>query len=502
MKILHLEDSAHDAELLDSVFKAEWPDCEINVVSNEKDFVKGLGDMPDLVLSDFNMAGFNGREALALSRQHTPEVPFVFLSGTIGEDRAIEALHAGAADYVIKDRPKRLIPAVKRALNEARLAKERKAADEQMLRIQRLENIGMLAAGIAHDFNNVLAPVIMGVPLLRLKCPDDQTTQRVLNNIESSASRGASLVRQILGFAHGVTGEPQLIQPRHLIKELVSVMNQTFPKNIRIDDCSANDLWPIKANPTQLHQVLLNLCVNARDAMPSGGTLTLRAENRTLDAVTAATIPGSRTGSYLRLDVADTGTGIPQHIVERIWEPFFTTKGAGKGTGLGLATVRSIVDDHGGVVTLHTRPGQGTTFEILLPATPGQESITHHNASGALPRGQGELVVVVDDDLSVRDVMSATLAATGYEVIAASDGAEALALLAPRNHEVRVLVTDLEMPNLDGVSLVRVVRTMNPSIRILMVSGRTRQPSETGRFLAKPFSANALLQAMHELLEA
>jgi signal transduction histidine kinase len=505
MNILHLEDNARDAELLHAQFTEEWPDCQIETVAQREDFLAQLEKRPDLILSDFNMPGFNGLEALHLARERNPETPFIFLSGTIGEDRAIEALQHGAADYVLKDRPKRLVPAMKRALREAKLARERKAAEEQMLRVQRLENIGMLAAGIAHDFNNVLAPVMMGVPLLRMR-HQGESDQKILASIESSAARGAGLVKQILGFAHGVTGEPQLIQPKHLIRELLGVIAQTFPKSIRLEERIAADLWPLKANPTQLHQVLLNLCVNARDAMPQGGVLTVRAANCHLDQAGVAAIPSARPGTYLQIEVADTGTGIPPKVLERIWEPFFTTKEAGHGTGLGLSTVRGIVDDHGGTITVETRLGQGTLFRVWLPALPDAEGVENNGTTVAVPHGRGEPIVVVDDDVSVRDVVSAALTGHGYKVLAAADGTEALALLAPRNLEVRAVVTDLDMPHLDGVALVRVVRTLNPAIRILAVSGSAeagqlrRPPPEAGSFLAKPFTADTLLKAMHELL--
>lgn len=507
MNILHLEDNARDAVLLHSIFDEEWPGCQIETVAQREDFLARLAKRPDLILSDFNMPGFNGLEALHLARERSPDIPFIFLSGTIGEDRAIEALQSGAADYVIKDRPKRLVPAMKRALREAQLARERKAAEEQMLRVQRLENIGMLAAGIAHDFNNVLAPVMMGVPLLRMR-HKGESDQKILASIESSAARGAGLVKQILGFAHGVTGEPQLIQVKHLIKELLGVVEQTFPKSIRLEEAIVAGLWPLKANPTQLHQVLLNLCVNARDAMPEGGVLTVRAANRRVDYAGSPAIPGAKPGPYLQIEVADTGTGIPPQILERIWEPFFTTKEAGRGTGLGLSTVRGIVNDHGGVIKVSTGPNRGTTFRILLPALPGAEDLEPNGEAVTVPRGHGELIVVVDDDASVRDVASAALTGHGYKVLAAKDGTEALALLAPRNLEVRALVTDLDMPNLDGTTLVKIVRTLNPAIRILAVSGSAeagqmrRPPPEAGRFLAKPFTADALLQAVHELLHA
>ncbi len=505
MKILHLEDNPIDAELTRETFLDEWPDCAIKVVDNRKDFVAEFTNQPDVILSDFNLVDFTGLEALSLARQELPDVPFIFLSGTIGEDRAIEALRGGANDYIIKDRPKRLVPAVQRALRDVQLRRERHETEEQMRRVQRMENIGMLAAGIAHDFNNVLAPMLMGVPLLRSSVTNE-ADDRILTSIERSAERGAGLVRQILGFGRGVTGEPQLIQSKHMVRELVDVMNQTFPKSIRIETNISSDLWPLKVNPTQLHQVLLNLCVNARDAMPDGGVLRLVASNRQLDEMSASAIHEVKPGPYLLIEVSDSGSGIPPAVLERIWEPFFTTKAPGKGTGLGLATVKGIITEHRGTITVQTKAGHGTTFHVYLPALPDTESTIADTTSIAIPRGHGELILVVDDDANVREVAGATLVNHGYRVLAAADGAEALALFAARSLEFRLVVTDLDMPNLDGAAMTKVLRALHPAIRVLTVSGssdeddvKRRIPTD-GRFLAKPFTGDALLQTVHELL--
>jgi two-component system cell cycle sensor histidine kinase/response regulator CckA len=476
------------------------------VVSNREDFIAQLAvGGHDVILSDFNIVSFNGLDALQLAREKTPGTPFIFLSGTIGEDRAVEALQSGAKDYVIKDRPKRLVPAIRRAVEEARQERERAAAEEQLLRVQRLENIGMLAAGIAHDFNNVLAPVLMAVPLLRDRLTE-ASDRSILSNVEKSVERGAGLVRQILGFAHGVAGEPQFLQPRHLVRDLIDVMRQTFPRAIQIEEHMENGLWPLRANPTQLHQILLNLCVNARDAMPDGGTLRFRVANHPLDEVGAAAIPGAKPGNYLLFEVADTGMGIPPGVLGRIWEPFFTTKGEGRGTGLGLPTVRGIVESHRGVIALHSRVGQGTTFQVYLPASPGSEIFNAPPGAASAPRGQGELILVVDDDDNVRDVTTAMLARHGYRTLAAANGTEAVALFAPRSLEIRVVVTDLSMPHLDGIALARVVRSLNPSTRLMAISGvpdaseRLRSQQFAGPLLTKPFTADTLLNTIHELL--
>ena len=244
---------------------------------------------------------------------------------------------------------------------------EQKKLQEQFLRAQRLESIGMLAAGIAHDLNNVLAPILMAAPMLRERAvnPSDQ---RLLETLEKSAERGAGLVRQILAFAQGSDGGRQLVQLKHLVRDIVGVIRETFPKEIRLREDLPSAPWPVHANPTQAHQVLLNLCVNARDAMPHGGELRLRIEHAVLDETTAATIPGARAGAWVVLHVEDTGTGIPPDVLAHIWEPFFTTKTANKGTGLGLPTVRGIVENHQGFVTLDTVAGRGSTFRVYLPA--------------------------------------------------------------------------------------------------------------------------------------
>jgi two-component system, cell cycle sensor histidine kinase and response regulator CckA len=389
--------------------------------------------------------------------------------------------------------------------DDAGTAGKRKA-EEQFLRAQRLESIGMLASGIAHDLNNVLAPIILAAPVLRehVTNPDDL---RIITSLEKSAERGVNLVRQILAFAQGVGSGRQLVEVRHLLRETISVIGETFPKNIRLDDDVPNDLWPIMADPTQIHQVILNLCVNARDAMPAGGTLSLRAENCLLDERAAKKIEGASAGAWLVLHFEDTGTGIANETLSRIWEPFFTTKEAGRGTGLGLSTVRGIVEGHNGFVSLSTTPGKGTTFRVYLPAAE-----VPANGSSIVPvrgravRGNGELILVVDDEPQIRDITAAILSRHGYRVLLAADGTEALAVFATQGSEVSVIVTDLRMPNLDGIALASVALHLNPRVKILAMSGLSSGGNDiemkrfTGALLFKPFKAEALLQAVGGLL--
>jgi nitrogen-specific signal transduction histidine kinase/CheY-like chemotaxis protein len=385
-------------------------------------------------------------------------------------------------------------------------ADAKKRLDENFLRTQRLESIGMLASGIAHDLNNVLAPIILAAPVLREHATNPEDL-RIITSLEKSAERGVELVRQILSFAHGAGNAQQAVQIQHLVQEALGVTNETFPKNIRVVDNLPGNLWPIMADPTQIHQVLLNLCVNARDAMPDGGTLTISAENSLLDEVTARRIDGARPGAWTVLHVEDSGTGIPADALSRIWEPFFTTKGEGKGTGLGLSTVRSIVESHNGFITLKTTAGRGTIFRVYLPAADVEAvGCIVDVPSPKRDRGHGELILVVDDEPQIRDITAAMLSRNGYRVLTASDGAEAVALFATRSAEISVLITDMIMPNLDGAALANIAQHLNPRLKVLAMSGLSSagRSGKTerfgGAFLFKPFKIQALLDAVSTLL--
>jgi PAS domain S-box-containing protein len=382
---------------------------------------------------------------------------------------------------------------------------EKKKLADQFLRAQRLESIGMLAAGIAHDLNNVLAPIGMAAPLLRIHAnqPGDL---RLLDTLEKCAERGAGLVRQILGFAHGIEGIPQLMQVKHLFHDIIQVITETFPKSIVLDAKVTSDLWPIVGNPTLIYQVMLNLCVNARDAMPQGGILRLRAENCVLDATSAQAIAHAKPGSWLMLQVEDTGTGIAPEVLSKIWDPFFTTKSADKGTGLGLPTVRGIVATHHGFVELETLLGKGTTFRIYLPAAKPSVVDGVRVRLPSAEQGHQELILLVDDEELIRDTASSTLTNAGYQVVSTSDGVKAAELFASRSTEFELVITDLDMPNMDGESLARIIRLSRPALSILAMSGLssgdTRQtpPAFATAFLSKPFTAEMLLNEVGRLL--
>ncbi len=386
---------------------------------------------------------------------------------------------------------------------------EKKTLEEKFLHAQRLESIGMLAAGIAHDLNNMLAPIVFAAPMLResLSSPRDLN---ILKIVEQSAARGAGLVKQILGFVHGAAGELRPTQVKHLVRDVTNVIEQTFPKSIRLEHDIPSDLWIVQGNATQIHQVLLNLCVNARDAMPTGGTLKLTAGNRLLEAAEAATIPGARRGAWVVLEVTDTGTGMSPELLERIWQPFFTTKGPDKGTGLGLSTVRGIVASHHGFIDLQTEVGRGTTFRVFLPSVAVESPQPAGAPTTGIPEGQGELVLVVDDDEPIRKLVASILGKYGYRVVLCGDGVEAIAYFVSHPGEIAAVVTDVDMPRLGGVALSRALLQLQPGIRLLAMSGLSRSAVDGSDlaavqklahvFLLKPFKTEDLLRAMHNLL--
>lgn len=489
LQVLHLEDNVTDAELFRALLEEEWPGCRIRRVQTRVEFLDAIRAGPfSLILSDFSLPQFDGLSALSLAREHAPATPFIFLSGAIGEERAIESLKRGASDYVIKDRPGRLIPAIRQALdrievlelrrraenelrNQASLldkakdaifstdlahriaywnfsaerlygwtaaevfgrplhelglghdparvlaargrlfatgewrgdfrlraksgsvihvestwslvpddegqprsilfidtdTTERKKLEARLLRADRLESIGMLAGGVAHDLNNVLAPILMGSELLRQSLAD-QTQLDILASVESSAQHGKALVQQLTTFARGGEGEHSKVHVAPIIKDVRRLLHQGLPPGIKVVAVCVDPLWPIQGDPTQIKQLLLNLCFNARDAMPNGGRLEIRARNTVVDDALAGLHPGTQPGPHLLMSVNDTGMGIPAGIVEKIFDPFFTTKEIGKGTGLGLSTVAGIVKSHGGFLKVESQVGQGTEFQLFLPA--------------------------------------------------------------------------------------------------------------------------------------
>lgn len=382
---------------------------------------------------------------------------------------------------------------------------QKKQLEQQFYRAQRLESVGTLASGIAHDLNNVFAPILMIAQLLpsRLKNAEPRT-QELLKSLEDSAKRGSALVKQILTFARGTEGKRIPLQTKHLVLELAQVIKQTFPKSIEIfTEISPKPLWLVKADPTQLHQVLMNLAVNARDAMPNGGKLTISAENRFIDQTYAQMHLDAHEGSYVVITVADNGTGIPPEILDRIFDPFFTTKDIGQGTGLGLSTVLGIIKNHCGFLQVLSEVGKGTQFQVYLPIA--EEIAIEAIAETEMPKGNGEVILIVDDETMVQGIAKITLENYNYKTLTANNGIEAIALYAQQQGKISVVLMDMMMPTMDGLTAIRTLKTLNPQVKIIASSGLSANSEQAlllgaKAFLLKPYTAQDLLQTLSELI--
>jgi PAS domain S-box-containing protein len=751
MRILHLEDSPPDAELVAAKLTQSWPGCEIAHASSREEFESVLGDGDfDLILSDYTLQGFDGLSALELARHRCPQKPFIFLSGTIGEERAIDALRRGATDYVLKDRPSRLIPAIRQALErteeETRLRRteealrenrerfrhitenvadlilmldvtgrclycnpayaatlhlgssdcderdvfadvhpddraavrelfqdtlrtgssraeyrlvrpdrsvryveaqnsvvrdangrvsqvlvvardvtDRRAAQErieqqaalldraqdailmrdledrilywnqsaariygwsaaealgrqttalwneepsqveiarratlfygewmgemrqrardgtdlimqsrwslvqdkkgepagflvintdiaekkrleaQFLRVQRAESIGLLAGGVAHDINNVLVPILSSTEILEPMIADPEG-KKFVSTIRASAQHGAALVRQLLAFSRGAVGPQTELQLEPLLQDFLAFARQMLPRSIDLSLDAAHDLWPIRGDAVQLKQVLVNLCLNARDAMPGGGRISIKAANRAVNDAEAAALREIKRGAHVEIVVTDTGAGMSPAVLGKIFDPFFTTKEVGKGTGLGLAAVLGIVKGHGGTITVDSEPGRGTSFRIFLPAS---SHIRGHadSAATAAARGSGQTILLVDDEQSVRDILATLLAGSGYRVFKAASAQEAFSTFDLHADEIALAITDVMMSDGDGFFVIEKLRERRPNLPILVMSGMagSGQYDEPARrlnvpLLAKPITRESLILAVQKAL--
>jgi len=378
---------------------------------------------------------------------------------------------------------------------------ERKSLERQLLHAQRLETLGTLASGIAHDLNNILMPILIGAEYLR-RVGVPPAAEQTIDRITSSSRRGADIIRQLLTFARGHSNDKEVTDPARIVNEVERMLRETTPPSIGIETKVEPNVWTIACDATQVLQVLLNLGLNARDAMPNGGLLTIHAENVDIDMQYANMNAGAKPGAYVLLSVSDTGSGISGENIEKIFEPFFTTKGAGSGTGLGLATARSIVRSHGGFIKVYSEPGT-TVFKVYLPALYESGAVQSEDDSSPVARGNGELILVIDDEMAIRDVTAATLKSFGYRVLTAADGSEGIALYA-QNPDVAIVLTDMLMPVLDGPTTIRALRKLNPHVRIIGMSGYTRLRANEAApdvLLQKPFRAADLLNAISSMLQ-
>ena len=755
MQLLHLEDSTTDAELIALLIRREWPACEIRHVATQPEYQEALEQGGfDLILSDYSLPGFDGLSALAMARAHFPETPFLFLSGTIGEERAVEALKRGATDYIIKDRPTRLVPAIRQAFallieadrrrrteaalreneerfrqitenvvelialldlnacriyanpsyrdllgeaaavpgvdafaevhpedrgraraafaqvvrtgatqrceyrllmpdggvreleshasvlrdsaarivnvllvsrdvtarreTEARLREqaslldrardaivatdldhrifywnssaerlygwkagevfgqrldmlelgfdparfataraqmlssgewrgdfrlrtrtgetvlvestwslvvesdgrprsilyidtdvtERKKLETQLLRSQRMESIGTLAGGVAHDLNNVLTPILLSFELLASKATSEED-RKLIEKTKASATHGAALVQQLLAFARGAEAKRVRLDPSVALTDLQPLIRQSLPPTIKLSVQVSENPWVIQADVTQFNQVLINLCINARDAMPQGGKIEIVTKNINVDDALASVNPGVRAGPFLRISVVDNGLGIAPTIIDKIFDPFFTTKAAGKGTGLGLSMVAGILKSHGGFVQVESESGRGSTFHLFFPGIQNVKPV-QRDETPAPARGEGECILLIDDEPVVRDTLQLLLQRAGYRIFPAGDGKTGVAEFDRHKDEISLVITDMMLPDQLGTEVVKSLRRREPMLPIIGISGmmgsgdfdqllRLKPPVDC---LAKPLTPAVLLAAVRRGLAA
>ncbi|HEY6288832.1 MAG TPA: response regulator [Nitrospiraceae bacterium] len=517
LRLLHLEDNPVDAELITATLIEGNIPCQSQLVDTRQAFVAALKEgRMDLILADYSIPGFDGMTALTLARQHCPDVPFLFVSATIGEELAIDAMHQGATDYVLKQRLGRLVPSVQRALRELDDRAERKRAEEalrqsekQFRQSQKMEAVGRLAGGIAHDFNNLLT-VIMGYSqvLLTELGPQHPLRGKIEETLKAG-ERAATLIRQLLTFSSKQSLDPKILSLNTAVTSLESLLRRLIGEDVQLVSTLDPTNGRLRADQAQLEQVLVNLVVNARDAMPKGGTLTIETAQVELTRSPVYHLTPLPPGPYVRLAVSDTGCGMDRKTQSHIFEPFFTTKGEGKGSGLGLSTVFAIVTQCGGAIDVTSRVGHGTRFDLYFPSVESDILTTAPTQPLGQPQRGTETILLVEDEPSVRTLVRDELRKLGYRVVEAKNGVEACLLATQQAGSLQLLLTDVVMPGMGGRELAQHLSVIKPDLRTLFISGymddvgiMAGQEEGTSSFLQKPFTPEVLARAVRNLLDA
>jgi signal transduction histidine kinase len=509
LRVLFVEDSPEDVELESSQLRRSGFNVQSLRVETRDDLVRAMKDFrPELVISDYSLPTMDGLGALKVVREMSKEVPFIFCSGTIGEERAIDSLRYGATDYVIKGRSGGLDVRVRRALQEAQERTDRRRAEELLRQAQKMEAIGRLAGGVAHDFNNLLTVINGYAQLMMGQLPAQNPLYGNAEEILKAGERAASLTRQLLAFSRKQVLAPAVLNLNLIVSQVEKMLRRLIGEDIRLVAALDPTLGSVRADAGQIEQVLLNLAVNARDAMPIGGRLTLETANVTLDENYAEQHPGIKPGPHVMLAVSDTGIGMDKDTQSHLFEPFFTTKEQGKGTGLGLSTVFGIVKQSEGSIWVYSELGKGTTFKVYLPRVDQDAPSSIGSADKGRSLRGTETILLVEDSESVQKLMCAVLAQQGYTVLTAGDGESALKLLRQHQGPLHLLMTDVVLPGMGGPEIAAQVVQARPRIKVLFCSGYTeRSVIENGAlpsgsaFLQKPFTPESLGRKLRDLLE-
>ena len=509
LRAIFVEDSEDDSLLL----ARELSKGGFTLTSERVDSATGLrtalerGEW-DLVVSDHSMPDFTGLEALRIVRERNPDVPFIFVSGTIDEATAVAALRQGAQDYLTKGRLERLLPAVEREIREAAEQRHRKRLERQVNALQKFEAIGRLAGGIAHDFNNILG-AILGWAEMGME--DEQAGQRAkqrFQKISEQAHRATKLTSQILAFARRQVLQPRKLSLNACVDDVTNLLHKLIGDRVEIRVLADGNLRVAMADPAQIDQVLMNLCLNARDAMPEGGVVIIETRNVDMDEEHARVHPEAHPGRYVLLSVSDTGVGMDRATIERIFEPFFTTKELGRGTGLGLATVYGIVKQHGGFIYVYSEPGKGTAFRLYFPSCEGAADAGAPKEGPVELRKGSETILLADDHDGLRQSAQEMLRDLGYHVIPAANGREAVNLFKFNADRVQLLLLDVMMPELDGPHAYEEIITLRPHIPVIFSSGYTPDAvpfiaaiGKGALVLQKPYTLKSLSQMIRTALD-
>ncbi len=514
LRVLFVEDSPDDVELISRELIRHGFQTESRAVESRADFLEALASETfDVILSDHSMTRFSSTEALRLLHEHAKDIPFIIVSGTISEDSAVDAMRAGAHDYVLKQNLRRLGPAVERELREAANRKAQRntqaalqASEQRLHHAQRMESVGRLAAGIAHDFNNLLTVILGFSEFLMDRLPPDEGAHRDASEIRSAAQRATGLTKQLLAFSRQQVLERRVVDLVAAVNEMQPMIRRLIGEDLRLEFHLATPPQLVLIDPSQFEQVLMNLVINARDAMPAGGHLRVSISRERIEPERAADLAVTP-GAFVMLSVTDNGQGIASETLEYIFEPFFTTKPPGEGTGLGLATVFGIVRQSGGVIAVESAVGHGTTFRVYFPLSAAAAADAERAPHLAPARAQASTILLAEDEQGVRAFLELALTRAGHKVIATQSGPEAVAVGQRSAAPIDLLITDVVMPGLSGPEVANQLRRYHPGMRTLFLSGyasHTALPehitTEPGAFLQKPFTADVLMAKVRERL--
>ncbi len=514
LRLLHLEDNPTDSDLIVTLLAEGGIACTPRRIDDRDAFIAALKEgQIDLILADYSLPGFDGITALVLARKLAPEIPFIFVSATLGEELAIDTMHRGATDYILKQRLGRLVPSVQRALRELHDRAERRRAEEalrqserQLRQAQKMEAVGRLAGGLAHDFNNLLTVIMGHSQVLLNDMGPGHPLRSKIEEMQKAGERAAALIRQLLTFSRKQPSEPKVLDLNLVLINLETMLRRLIGEDIELSLRASEETLRVKADPAQLEQIVMNLVVNARDAMPKGGKLVIESGSSNLGRTPVYHLTPLPPGAYVRLSVSDTGCGMPMEVQAHIFEPFFTTKGEGKGTGLGLSTVFGLVTQSGGGLDVTSTVGKGTRFDVYLPSATAEIE----QAAGQVPAQQTrrghETILLVEDDASVRELVRDELRKLGYRVFEAKNGLEACLVGTQQMGALHLLLTDVVMPGMSGTELAQHLRVIKPELKLLFMSGYTDDVGlgagdQASAYLQKPFTPEVLAKVVRDLLD-